>query len=97
MIVVNLGLVACRKFIVVVEEVGFSDTIQVPIAVSLLWQPNSSAHSLSHLHSCMDATIASKPVFSRFQSVVLTSGVSHADQVHWQVVGQSHLCDNCMG
>ena len=33
MIVVNLGLVACRKFIVVVEEVGFSDTIQVPIAL----------------------------------------------------------------
>ena len=25
--------------------------------------------------SCMDATIASKPVFDRFQSVVLTSGV----------------------
>ena len=25
--------------------------------------------------SCMDATIASKPVFERFQSVVLTSGV----------------------
>ena len=80
-----MGPVACRKFIVLVEEVGFSDTIQVPIALmSLLWQPNSRAHSYAYSHSCMDATIASKPVFSRFQSVVLTSGVSHADQVHWQ-------------
>lgn len=26
--------------------------------------------------SCMDATLAVKPVFDRFQSVVLTSGVS---------------------
>jgi len=30
----------------------------------------------TYAHSCMDATIASKPVFARFQSVVLTSGVS---------------------
>ena len=27
--------------------------------------------------SCMDATIACKPVFERFQSVVLTSGVGN--------------------
>ena len=98
MIVVNLGLVASRKFIVVVEEVGFSDTIQVPIALCRCYGNLIPVHiPYTHLHSCMDATIASKPVFSRFQSVVLTSGVSHADQVHWQAVGQSHLCDNCMG
>ena len=27
------------------------------------------------LHSCMDASIAVRPVFNRFQSVVITSGV----------------------
>ena len=27
--------------------------------------------------SCLDASVAIKPVFDRFQSVVITSGVSH--------------------
>lgn len=47
---------------------------------SLIIEPfddRSPTISNSILHfSCMDATIASKPVFDRFQSVVLTSGVS---------------------
>lgn len=27
------------------------------------------------VHSCMDASLAIKPVFERFQSVIITSGV----------------------
>lgn len=46
---------------------------------SLIIEPfDERAPTISNavLHfSCMDATIASKPVFDRFQSVVLTSGV----------------------
>lgn len=34
------------------------------------------------LHSCMDASIAVKPVFDRFQSVIITSGVSQGDTGH---------------
>ena len=30
---------------------------------------------LSAPHSCMDASLAIKPVFERFQSVIITSGV----------------------
>ena len=35
--------------------------------------------------SCMDATIACRPVFERFQSVVLTSGVTILNEVHFNM------------
>ena len=53
--------------------------VGVLLGFSLIIEPfddRSPTISNSVLHfSCMDATIASKPVFDRFQSVVLTSGV----------------------
>lgn len=38
---------------------------------SSAWPPSP----LSAPHSCMDASLAIKPVFERFQSVIITSGV----------------------
>ena len=39
--------------------------------------------SSSFPHSCMDASIAIKPVFDRFQSVVITSGVWYHSNYLW--------------
>lgn len=38
--------------------------------------------------SCMDASIAVKPVFDRFQSVVITSGVSYLVAVNTVLQGK---------
>ena len=50
-------------------------------------------------YSCMDATIASKPVFERFQSVVLTSGVMSSYRawfVYMYVNVKEHVSTICI-
>ena len=42
-----------------------------------MWLEDATLCFLSFNLSCMDASIAVKPVFDRFQSVVITSGVCY--------------------
>ena len=45
-----------------------------PFMFPSIWSLPSFLQCLSRLSSCMDASIAIKPVFERFQSVIITSG-----------------------